>query len=107
MCALSKEQLRGLYLDAHYRVIHDEVISVGSVDANIIHPREVFKPALERSASAVILVHNHPSGVVTPSEADVEVTKQLVEASKVLGVTLLDHIVVAKDGYASIGVDYI
>lgn len=103
---LPKEQLRGLYLDAHYRVVYDEVISIGSVDANIIHPREVFKPALERSASAVILVHNHPSGITTPSEADIAVTKQLVEAGRMLGVTLLDHVVVSSSGYVSIPVAY-
>jgi DNA repair protein RadC len=104
---LPKEQLRGLYLDAHYRVIHDEIISIGSVDANIVHPREVFKPALERSASAVILVHNHPSGLAVPSEADIVVTKQLVEAGRALGVTLLDHIVVSSNGYHSIPVEYV
>ncbi|MCK5027683.1 MAG: DNA repair protein RadC [Candidatus Pacebacteria bacterium] len=103
---LPKEQLRGLYLDSHYRVIHEEVISIGSVDANIIHPREVFSPAIQRNASAVVLVHNHPSGIVTPSKADIEITKQLVEAGKVLGVTLLDHIVVTKDRFQSICVDY-
>lgn len=107
MHALPKEQLRGLYLDTHYRVIHDEVISIGSVDASIIHPREVFKPALERSASAVILVHNHPSGMVAPSTADIEVTTQLVKASKVLGINLLDHIVVTKDSYSSVDVVYL
>lgn len=107
MHSLSKEQLRGLYLDAHYRVIYDEVISIGSVDANIIHPREVFKPALERSASAVILVHNHPSGILTPSEEDIVATKQLVEASRMLGVMLLDHIVVSSNGYQSVPVAYV
>ena len=104
---LPKEQLRGLYLDSHYRIIHEEIISIGSVDANIIHPREVFSPAIQRNASAVILVHNHPSGIVTPSKDDVEVTTQLVETGKILGVTLLDHIVVTKDEFRSIYVDYV
>jgi DNA repair protein RadC len=103
---LQKESLRGLYLDAHYMVIHDEVISIGSLTSNIVHPREVFRPALEHSASAVILVHNHPSGVVTPSDADMIVTRQLVEAGKIMGVSVLDHVIIAKDKFKSIPVSY-
>lgn len=106
MHCLSKENLRGIYLNAHYKVIHDEVISVGTVDANIIHPREVFRPAIEHSAVAFILVHNHPSGVTTPSDADVAVTHQLIEAGKVIGVDLIDHIIVTKDAFNSIPVSY-
>jgi DNA repair protein RadC len=106
MQELQKETLRGLYLDAHYMVIHDEVISIGSLTSNIVHPREVFRPALEHSASAVILVHNHPSGVVTPSDADVIVTRQLVEAGKIMGVSVLDHVIIAKDKFESIPVNY-
>ena len=101
---LSKEHLRGIYLNAHYKVIHDEIISIGTVDANIIHPREVFKPAIEHSAVALILVHNHPSGVTTPSEADLAVTSQLVEVGKLLGVDLIDHVIVTKDSFVSIPV---
>ncbi|HEU0085412.1 MAG TPA: DNA repair protein RadC [Candidatus Paceibacterota bacterium] len=103
---LSKENLRGIYLNAHYKVIHDEVISIGTVDGSIIHPREVFKPAIERSAVALILVHNHPSGVTEPSEADIAVTKQLIEAGKVLGVDLIDHVIVTRDSFVSIPADY-
>ncbi len=103
---LSKEHLRGLYLNAHYKVIHDEVISIGTVDANIIHPREVFKLAIEHSAVALILVHNHPSGMCEPSLADVNVTKQIIEAGKVLGVDLIDHIIITKENFISIPVKY-
>jgi DNA repair protein RadC len=103
---LQKESLRGLYLDAHYMVIHDEVISIGSLTSNIVHPREVFRPALEHSASAVILVHNHPSGVATPSDADIVVTRQLVEAGKIMGVSVLDHVIIAKEKFESIPVSY-
>lgn len=99
---LSKEQLRGLYLNSHYQVIYDEVISIGSMTANIAHPREVFKPALEYSAVAVIIVHNHPSGIVTPSKADIEITTQLSKAGKILGVNLLDHIIVTGNTFKSI-----
>lgn len=103
---LPKEHLRGLYLDAHYRVVHDETISIGSVSANLVHPREVFRPALQYSASALILVHNHPSGLPTPSAADIMVTKQVVEAGKIMGISLLDHVVVTKAKFASVPVEY-
>jgi DNA repair protein RadC len=103
---LPKEHLRGIYLNNHYRLVHDEVISIGTLDSNIIHPREVFKPAIEHSASAVILVHNHPSGVAVPSQADIAVTSQLIEAGKLLGIALVDHIIVTKDKFISIPLDY-
>lgn len=102
MRSLSKEHLRGLYLNAHYKVIRDEVISIGTIDTNLVHPREVFRPALEYAAAAVILVHNHPSGITTASEADIAVTKQLISAGKLLGIELVDHVIVTKDAYASI-----
>lgn len=103
---LPKEHLRGLYLNSHYRLVHDEVISIGSLTANVVHPREVFKPALENSACALILAHNHPSGETGASEADTLVTRQLVEAGKILGVSLLDHVIITKDGFASVPVEY-
>lgn len=106
MRTLPKEQLRGLYLDTHNRVIHQEIISIGTINSNITHPREVFRPALEYSAAAVILAHNHPSGIVTPSVADVQITKQIIEAGKLLGIALMDHVIVTKDGYASVIADY-
>ncbi len=81
-------------------------INAGTLDANIIHPREVFKPALEYSAAAVILVHNHPSGDVTPSSADLEITGQLVKAGKLLGIDLIDHVIVTKDSFMSIPAAY-
>lgn len=105
MRTLSKEHLRGIYLNTHHRVIHDEIISIGTVDASIIHPREVFKPAIERGAAAVILVHNHPSGVVSPSVADIEITKIVAAAGNVVGIPLVDHVVVGRDGFASIDID--
>ena len=101
-----KECLRGLYLNAHNRLVHDEYISIGTVDANMIHPREVFKPALEYAATAVILVHNHPSGVLEPSKADTEITKQLISAGHLLGIDLIDHVIVTRDSFRSIPVQY-
>ncbi|HTR19152.1 MAG TPA: DNA repair protein RadC [Candidatus Paceibacterota bacterium] len=103
---LSKEHLRGLYLDNQHKVIHDEVISIGTIDANLVHPREVFKPALEYSAVAVILAHNHPSGSTEPSEADIGITKQLVQSGKIMGIQLLDHVIITRTAFASIPVSY-
>lgn len=99
---LQKEQLRGLYLNSRYQVIHDEVISVGSLTSNVVHPREVFQPAIEKHAVAVIIAHNHPSGSLEPTMADIDVTRQLQAAGEVLGIELLDHIIVAHEKYASI-----
>ena len=99
---LQKEQLRGLYLNSRYQVIHEEVISIGSLTANIVHPREVFLPALEYSAVALIIAHNHPSGVLEPTNDDVQATQQLVAAGKVLGIELLDHLIIAQDGFISL-----
>jgi DNA repair protein RadC len=97
-----KEQLRGLYLNSRYQVVHDEVISVGSLTSNIVHPREVFQPAIERGAVAIILAHNHPSGRLEPTSADVHITEQLIAAGKVLGIELLDHLVITSSKYVSI-----
>ncbi|MEK7609675.1 MAG: DNA repair protein RadC [Patescibacteria group bacterium] len=103
---LPKEHLRGLYLNSHNRVIADEVISIGTVNANVIHAREVFRPAIERNAVAVILAHNHPSGEVTPSAEDIQITRQLVQAGKILGIRVLDHVIITKDAFVSISADY-
>lgn len=97
-----KEQLRGLYLNSRYQVVHDEIISVGSLTSNIVHPREVFQPALERAAVAVILAHNHPSGRLEPTQADIDITHQLIAAGKVLGIELLDHLVITPGKFVSI-----
>ncbi len=106
MHSLPKEQLKGIYLDTHNRVIHDETISIGTLNSNIVHPREVFRPALEYGAAAVILAHNHPSGIATPSDADIAITKQLISAGKIIGIRILDHIVIAKDSFQSVEADY-
>ena len=97
-----KEQLRGLYLNSRYQVIHDEVISVGSLTANIVHPREVFRPAIEHSAVAVIIAHNHPSDTLEPTSADLEITNQLRAAGEIMGIQLLDHLIIGKTAYKSI-----
>ena len=101
MGELQKEQLRALYLGSRYQVIHEEVVSIGSLTANIVHPREIFQPAITYGAVAVIIAHNHPSGSVEPTESDAEVTNQLIEGGKLLGIELLDHLIIAGDAYLS------
>lgn len=101
MGMLQKEQLRGLYLNSRFQVIYEETISIGSLTANIVHPREVFAPALEYGAVAVIVAHNHPSGSLEPTKDDLDVTDQLVKAGRVLGVELLDHLIIANETFTS------
>lgn len=102
MADSNKEQLRGLYLNSRYQVIHDEVISIGTLTANLVHPREVFQPAIERGAVAVILAHNHPSGRLEGTAADIEITEQLVQAGDVLGIELLDHLIIIPNRFTSL-----
>jgi DNA repair protein RadC len=97
-----KEQLRGLYLNSRYQVVHDEVISIGTLTSNIVHPREVFQPAIEHGAIAVIIAHNHPSDNATPTDDDLTITSQLVTAGKILGIDLLDHLIIINDDFLSI-----
>jgi DNA repair protein RadC len=103
---LPKEHLRGLYLNSHNRIIADEVISIGTVNSNVVHPREVFRPAIERNAVAVVLAHNHPSGEASASPEDIEITKQIVQAGKILGIRVLDHVIITKDAFTSVSADY-
>lgn len=103
---LPKEHLRGIYLNTHHKVIHDEVISIGTINSNLIHPREVFRPAIEHGAVAVILAHNHPSGIVEPSQADIEITQKIIETGKIVGIDLIDHVIIGRDKFESIKVNY-
>ncbi|MFT4911826.1 MAG: DNA repair protein RadC [Brevundimonas sp.] len=96
-----REQFRVLYLDNRNQLILDELQNRGTVDHAPVYPREVVRRALELSARAMILVHNHPSGDPTPSRADIEMTRQVVEAARVLGLEVHDHLVVGRDGVAS------
>jgi len=96
-----REQVRVLFLDRKNQLIADEVMNRGTVDHAPVYPREVVRRALELSASALILVHNHPSGDPTPSQADVEITRQVVEASRTMRIAVHDHLVVGRDGIAS------
>jgi DNA repair protein RadC len=101
MANASREQFRVLFLDKKNQLIADEVMNEGTVDHAPVYPREVMRRALELSASAVILVHNHPSGDPTPSGADVEMTRQVVEAGRSLKIAVHDHLVVRREGVAS------
>jgi DNA repair protein RadC len=102
MADLQKEQLRALYLNSRYQVVHEETVSVGSLTANIVHPREIFQPAIEYGAAAVIVAHNHPSGLLEPTEADRDVTHQLRACGVLLGIELLDHLIITGEHYLSI-----
>lgn len=91
-----REQFMVILLDSKNKVIKDEIVSVGTLNSAIIHPREVFKTAIKESANAVIIVHNHPSGDCTPSEEDLILTRKVVEAGDVVGITVLDHVIVGE-----------
>ena len=95
------EQFRILFLDKKNRLIANEVQQRGTVDHTPVYPREVIKRSLELSATALILVHNHPSGDPSPSSADVQMTKQIIDVAKPLGITIHDHIIVGREGHAS------
>jgi len=98
----SREQFRILFLDKRNQLIADEVQQQGTVDHTPVYVREVVKRALELSATAIVLVHNHPSGDPTPSRADIDMTKQIIDAAKPLGVVVHDHIIVGREGHASL-----
>jgi DNA repair protein RadC len=96
-----KEYFLLLSLDSRNNLIRVSDISIGTLNANLIHPREVFKEAIQSLAVSMILVHNHPSGDATPSENDIEITKQLIEASKIIDIIILDHIIISSRDYKS------
>jgi DNA repair protein RadC len=102
MAFADKEQFRVLFLDKRNQLIADEVQQTGTVDHTPVYPREVMKRALELSATAIILVHNHPSGDPTPSQADIQMTKAIIDIAGPLGISLHDHIIVGRGGHASL-----
>lgn len=91
-----------LILNTKHKIVAVHEISRGSLNSSIVHPREVFKPAVLHNAAAIICFHNHPSGDPKPSEEDIAITKRLVEAGKILGIDVLDHIIVSDEGYTSL-----
>lgn len=97
----SREQFLVILLNARHEAIAIETVSVGSLNASIVHPREVFKPAMLNSAASIILAHNHPSGDPEPSEEDLSITKRLVQVGEIHGIAVLDHLIVADRGLVS------
>jgi DNA repair protein RadC len=102
MAFADKEQFRILFLDKRNQMIADEVQQIGTVDHTPVYPREVIKRALELSATAIILVHNHPSGDPSPSQADIRMTKAIVDIAAPLGISVHDHLIVGRNGHASL-----
>lgn len=102
MAHLTFERVRVLYLDTRNRLIDDHHASEGSIDEAAIHPREVIRRAMDLGASALILVHNHPSGSPEPSRADIQITQRIAEAGRLLGVTVHDHVIIGREGHVSL-----
>jgi len=98
---VKKEHFVVLYLNARNQLIHKETVSIGTLNASLIHPREVFKPAIDYLAASIIIAHNHPSGDVDPSEEDIEITRRIKEAGKIMGIEIADHIIVTKESFLS------
>jgi DNA repair protein RadC len=101
LIAETKEHFFTIHLDSKNKIIAIELISTGSMNANIVHPREVFKSCLMSSAVALVCIHNHPSGVPEPSSEDYEITRRLNEAANMLGIRLLDHVIIGDGAYVS------
>ena len=97
-----KEYFVCLYLNARNQVIHKEIVSIGSLSASIVHPREVFQAGVFHSAASIILAHNHPSGDVSPSKDDIDLTRRLTEAGTIMGIEVLDHIIIGPADYVSL-----
>lgn len=102
MAHLTVERVRILYLDARNRLIDDHHFGDGSIDEAAIHPREVIRRAMDLGAAALILVHNHPSGNPEPSRADIQITKRIAEAGRLLGIAVHDHVIIGREGHVSL-----
>ena len=98
---LEREHFIALTLNGAHRVIHTHVISIGTLNQSLVHPREVFYPAIQDRAASIIIAHNHPSGQLNPSRADEQITTRLKEAGKLLGIDVVDHIILSSEGYYS------
>ena len=96
-----QEYFLALYLDGANHLCETRVITIGTLNQSLVHPREVFSPAVENRCASIIVAHNHPSGILSPSIEDIEVTKRLQESGKILGIELLDHVIFTRDGFLS------
>ncbi len=101
VAGLLKEHFLVLFLDCKNNVLKHEVVSVGTLDASLVHPREVFRSAIKEGCASIILVHNHPSGDCNPSKEDLDVTERLVDAGKLIGISVLDHVIIGNDSFWS------
>ena len=97
-----KECLAVLYLNARNQIIHEEIISVGTLSGSLVHPREVFEPAIRYLSAYIIIAHNHPSGDFSPSESDLKMTSEMTQAGKILGIEVLDSLIISKNGFVSL-----
>lgn len=102
MAHLTVERVRVLYLDTKNHLIRDEHVTDGSIDEAAIHPREVIRRALDLGATAIIIVHNHPSGSPEPSRADIQITNRIAEAGRLLGISVHDHVIIGREGHVSL-----
>ncbi len=102
MGSLRKEHFRALYLDARRRLLRTETVSIGTLTSSLVHPREVFQPAVAHSAAAVVVAHNHPSGDPEPSPEDLALTRRLRQSGEILGIEVLDHLVVGRGRFVSL-----
>ncbi len=96
-----QEYFLAIYLDGANYICHHQVITIGTLNESLVHPREVFAPAVEHRCASVIVAHNHPSGSLNPSSADIQITRRLKESGKLLGIELIDHIILTKESYVS------
>ncbi|MHB9095685.1 MAG: RadC family protein [Eubacteriales bacterium] len=97
-----REHFKAVFLNTKHHVITVETVSVGSLNSSLVHPRELFKSSIKRSAAALILVHNHPSGDPTPSTEDTEITRRLVEVGNIIGIQVIDHVVIGENSFVSL-----
>lgn len=102
MSSLKQENFVALFLNVKNQVIHQQTIFIGSLNASIVHPREIFREAVKRSAASIICAHNHPSGNPNPSPEDIEVTQRLTEAGKIMGIEMLDHVIIGDHQFVSL-----
>ncbi len=102
MRSLKQEHFVALFLNTKNQIIHRQTIFIGSLNASIVHPREVYREAIKRSAASIIVIHNHPSGDPTPSQEDIHVTRRLTESGKMIGIELLDHIIIGDCTFTSL-----
>ena len=101
LSGLQQEHFLVLYLNTKNEVMHKETVFIGSLNASIVHPREIFRHAIKRAAANILIVHNHPSGTLTPSAEDLEVTDRLVEVGKIVGIDVVDHLIIGDYEYLS------